>query len=356
MMDFINTPSPVMYEYAAQKVWAEHIRPFVDEVVDDNYGNVYGVIKSKKQGIKPYKVLLDAHVDEISYIVNSISDDGLIHPIKNGGSDIQLALSKDVTIITKEGNVDGVFGWLPIHVKNDKLADLKPERGNLFIDVGANSKDEVLDMGINIGDPIVYSVMARMLNNTNKLVGKSLDDKIGCFINAMVVEMLYNNQVELPYDLYILNSVQEEVGGFGAKIAVSNIKPDVAIVFDVFLDATNPLFPDKKMLGSDAKLGDGAIIMNNSSVQKNLHQLIIDAADANGIKYKLAHSTGYGGTNADGIFVLGGVATALISIPLKYMHTTVEMIDLDDVDSAIDLIYAALINIENCHDFRYLKL
>ena len=357
LMEFLNTPSPVMYEYRAQKVWAEYIKPFVDEVVDDNYGNVYGIIRSNRiSKTTPFKVVIDAHVDEISYVVNHISDEGLIHPIRNGGSDIQLALSKDVTILTKDGNVDGVFGWIPVHNKVEKLVDVKPEKDNLFIDIGANTKDAVLAMGVKIGDPIIYKVEARMLNSTDKLVGKSLDDKIGCYINAMVIEKLYKNKIRLPYDLYILNSVQEEVGAFGAKIAISNIKPDVALVFDVFFDSTNPLFPNKKMIGSDAKLGDGAIIMNSTCVQKNLYKLLVDTAEKNKIKYKLAHSTGMGGTNADKIFVEGGIATALISIPLKYMHTTVEMVDMKDVSESIDLIYESLQMIENNHDFRYLKL
>ena len=138
LLDFINTPSPTMYEYRAQEVWLNKIKPYVDEIHEDNYGNVYGVLKAKRNITdnthKPFKVLLDAHVDEISYIVNHISDDGLIYPIKNGGSDIQLALSKDITILTKNGNVDGYFGWLPIHQKKDKTASLVPEVGNIFIE------------------------------------------------------------------------------------------------------------------------------------------------------------------------------------------------------------------------------
>lgn len=358
LLDFVNTPSPTMYEYRAQQVWADFIKPYVDELVDDNYGNVYGIIRSKNPDMrtKPYRVVIDAHVDEISYVVNEIGSDGLIHPIRNGGSDIQLTPSKNVTILTKSGEVDGVFGWLPIHCKDAKHKDVKPEATNLFIDVGCNTKEEVLSLGVKVGDPIVYTVAARMLNNTSRLVGKALDDKIGGYINAMVAKRLFDNNIELPYDLYILNSVQEEIGGFGAKIAISNIKPDAAIVFDVFFDNTNPLFSDRKMMGTEAKLGSGAIIMNSACIQKNLYNLLVDVATENSIPFELAHATGYGGTNADGIFTQGGVATALVSIPLKYMHTTVETVDMHDVDAATNLMYEALKRIQYNHDFRHLKL
>lgn len=355
LMELINTPSPVMYESRLQKYWSNYIKPYVDYVMDDNYGNTYGVIKSKINSTKqPFKVLIDAHVDEISYIVNHISDDGLIHPIKNGGSDIQLALSKDIVILTENGEVNGFFGWIPIHMKRDSEKDIKPEAKNLFIDIGATSKEEVLKMGVKIGDPIIYDVKARIINENN-LVGKSLDDKIGCYINTMVVKELIENKTDLPFDLYILNSVQEEVGTYGIQIAMSTIKPDVAIIFDVFFDSTNPLVGSKKMLGCDAKLGDGVIIMNGSCIQKNLLKLFVDTAKEKEIKYNLAHSTGYGGTNADRTFLFN-IPTALISIPLKYMHTTVEMVNMKDVDDAIKLIYETLLKIEYNHDFRYLKL
>lgn len=354
--DFINAPSPVMYETDAQLVWGNYIKPYVSEIKSDNYGNVYGIRYSNNQNPNKIKVLLDAHVDEISYIVNSIGEDGLIHPIRNGGSDIQLALSKEVKILTKTGEVDGVFGWIPIHNKSDeKVKDIKPERGNIFIDIGATSKEEVINMGVNIGDPIIYAVNVKFLNSTNNIYGKSLDDKIGGYINAMVLKTLHEKNIDLPFDLYVLNSVQEEVGAFGAKIAIGNIKPDVAIVFDVFFDSTNPLFPDKKMLGTDAKLNDGVIIMNSACVQKKLYELLINTAIGSGIKYKTEHSTGYGGTNADRIFLEGGIATALLSIPLKYMHTTVEMVSMDDVESSIKLICDALKNINGDHDFRPIK-
>jgi putative aminopeptidase FrvX len=355
LLDLINTPSPVMYESKLQKFWSDYIKNYVDYVKEDNYGNTYGVIKSKIYPTKePFKVLIDAHIDEISYVVNHIDDNGLIHPIKNGGSDIQLALSKDITILTKNGEVDGVFGWIPIHLKRDGDASIKPEAKNLFIDIGATSKEEVINMGVEIGDPIIYNVKARFLND-KFLVGKSLDDKIGSYINTMVVKKIFENKKQLPYDLYILNSVQEEVGGFGIQIATKNIQPDVAIIFDVFFDSTNPLVSSKKMLGCDAKLGDGAILTNSTCVQKNLLNLFKETASVNNIKYKNAISTGNGGTNADKAF-LNNIPTALISIPLKYMHTTVEMINMDDVEEAINLIYNTLLEIDYKQDFRYLKL
>jgi putative aminopeptidase FrvX len=355
LQHFIDSPSPVMYESKAQQVWIDYIKPLVDEVHQDNYGNVWGVIKSKQNSDKtPFKVLIDAHVDEISFIVNDISENGLVYPFRNGGVDMSLSASRDVLILTENGEIDGVFGSLPIHQKHGKMSDFKLDNDNVFIDLGCTSKQEVLDLGVKLGDPIIYKVKSRFLKE-NILVSKSLDDKIGGYINAKVVEKLHDNQIDLPFDLYITSSVMEEVGLFGINMLANEIKPDVAIIFDVHFDTTNPMNPNVKSLGSNAKLGDGVIIFDGSAVQKNLKKLLSDTANEFEIKHTFAHSTGCGGTNADFMFKTGAT-TALLSIALKYMHTTNEMIDLNDANSAIDLIYRALQNIKYQHNFKYLDL
>jgi putative aminopeptidase FrvX len=345
-----------MHEESAQRVWIDEIKPLVDTVHEDNYGNVWGVIKSKLNADKPaYKVMLDAHMDEISFIVNEIGENGLIHPIKNGGIDIQLTPTKEVLILTENGQIEGVFGYLPIHQKKGKAADLKPEETNLFIDLGL-TKDEVIAKGIKVGDPIVYKNTPRLLNSTTTLVSKALDDKIFAYINFKVVERLVKNKIELPFDLYIVSSCAEEIGGMiGAKNIAVEIKPDVAIVGDVHFDNSNPLTPDKKMLGTTAVLGSGCVINDGASVQKNFRKLIVNAANKNNIKYTLAHSTGFGGTNADS-YCQSGIVCGLVSIPLKYMHTSNEFVNLNDVDEAIDLIYYTLQDIEYKHNFKNLNL
>ena len=345
---YINTPSPTGFESEGQKLWLEYIKPYVDTHFVDTYGTVVGVINPEAK----YKVVIEAHADEISWFVHYITKEGFIYLRRNGGSDHQIAPSKRVNIHTKKGVVKAVFGWPAIHTR--KAGDEKnPTLDNIFLDCGCNSKDEVEKLGIHVGCVVTYEDKFMTLNN-NYYVGRALDNRIGGFMIAQVARLLKENNIKLPFGLYITNSVQEEVGLRGAQMIVETIKPNVAIVTDVTHDTNTPMI--NKIKQGDIKCGDGPVLYYGPAVQNNLLDLIFTTAEKNKIPFQRGAASRATGTDTDAFaFSTGGVASALVSLPLRYMHTTVECVSKKDVENVILLIYNLLQKIKNNHDFRYLK-
>jgi putative aminopeptidase FrvX len=295
--------------------------------------------------------VIEGHADEISWFVHHISDDGFINVIRNGGSDHMIAPSKRVNIHTKKGIVRGVFGWPAIHTRHGEDAKLAPKISNIFIDVGADNKEEVLEMGIHVGCVITYEDEMEILND-RYYVGRALDNRMGGFCIAEVARLIKENKVELPYSLYIVNSVQEEVGLRGAEMITQTIKPDVAIVTDVTHDTHTPLVSSKKL--GDVKSGKGPSVTYAPAVHNKLLNLIIETAEAKEIPIQREAASRRTGTDTDAFaYSNGGVPSALISLPLRYMHTTVEMSHKSDVDAVIRLIYEVLQRIEKNHNFKY---
>lgn len=344
---YVNNASPTGFESSGQKLWLEYLKPFVDDWDLDSYGTAYGVINPKKE----FKVVIEAHADEISWFVNHISKEGFIHVIRNGGSDHVIAPSKRVNIHTKKGIVRGVFGWPAIHTRNGKDANLNPSIENIFIDVGAKDKDEVLEMGIHVGCVITYGSTLEILNN-RYYVGRALDNRIGGFCIAEVARILKEKKKKLPFGLYVVNSVQEEIGLRGAEMIAHRIKPDAAIVTDVTHDTMTPMIKTTKH--GETKCGDGPSITYAPAVHNILRDLIIDTAEAKKIPYQRAASSRSTGTDTDAFaYSSVGVPSALISLPLRYMHTTVEMAHKDDVENLIKLIYESILKIKEGHNFKY---
>ena len=347
MFEYLNSSSPTGFESPGQKNWVEYIKPFVDEWHLDNYGSAYGIINPGKE----FKVVIEAHADEIGWFVNYISDQGFISVIRNGGSDHIIAPSKRVNIYTKNGPIRGVFGWPAIHTRKGKNLNLSPTLENIFIDVGAKDKEEVLEMGINIGCVVTFEDELLKLND-RYYVGRALDNRMGGFCIAQVARLIKENKVELPYSLYIVNSVQEEIGLRGAQMMADTIKPHVAIVTDVCHDTGTPMI-DKKIQG-DTSAGLGPSLTFAPAVHTKLLSLIMDTADEKEIPYQRAASSRSTGTDTDAFaYSNGGVPSALISLPLRYMHTTVEMAHIEDVENVVKLIYESLLKIQDQHDFKY---
>jgi putative aminopeptidase FrvX len=346
--NYLNTASPTGYESAGQNVWMEYIKPYVDEIRTDIYGTCYGVINPKAE----YKVVIEAHSDEISWYVNYIGDDGLIYVVRNGGSDHMIAPSKRVNIHSKKGIVKGVFGWPAIHTRSGGKEE-SPKVETIWIDCGAESKKEVEDLGIHVGCVITYPDEFMVLNDTY-FVCRAIDNRIGGFMIAEVARMLNEQKIKLDFGLYITNSVQEEVGLRGAEMISQTIKPNVAIVTDVTHDTTTPMI-DKKKEG-EQKCGLGPVIAYAPAVQNNLRDLIIDTAESNKIPFQRAACSRLTGTDTDAFaYSNGGVASSLISLPLRYMHTTVEMVHKEDVANVIQLIFESLKKIKKNHNFSYFK-
>lgn len=343
---YLNNASPTGFEWKGQELWIEYLKPYIDEWDVDDYGTAYGIINPGKD----YKVVIEGHADEISWFVHHISSDGFINVIRNGGSDHLIAPSKRVNIHTENGIVKGIFGWPAIHVRKGEDAKLTPKVENIFIDVGASSKEEVEEMGIHVGCVITYEDEFMVLND-KYYVGRALDNRMGGFCVAEVARLIHENKIDLPFSLYIVNSVQEEIGLRGAEMIAERIKPNVAIVTDVTHDTHTPLI-DKKKIG-DVKGGDGPSVTYAPAVQNNLLKKVIATAKANSIPFQREAASRSTGTDTDAFaYSNSGVPSVLISLPLRYMHTTVEMASKDDVNSVINLIYNTLLNIEGGEDFR----
>lgn len=347
---YLNNAAPTGYEWEGQKLWMEYLKPYVDEFITDTYGSAVGVINPKAK----YKVVIEGHADEISWYVNYITDDGFIYVIRNGGSDHQIAPSKRVNIHTKKGIVKGVFGWPAIHTRDkEKEKEQGPRLDNISIDVGCSTKKEVEALGVHVGCVITYPDEFFILNE-NKFVCRAIDNRIGGFMIAEVARLLKKNKKKLPFGLYITNSVQEEIGLRGAEMITQRIKPNVAIVTDVTHDTTTPMI-EKKTNGL-TKIGEGPVIFYAPAVQNRLRELLINTAETKKIPFQRSASSRMTGTDTDAFaYSNGGVASALISLPLRYMHTTVEMVHRDDVENVIKLIYESILQIKEGETFSYFK-
>ena len=348
LYQYLNNPSPTGFESAGQKIWLNYIKPYVDTHFVDTYGTVVGVINPSAT----YKVVIEAHADEISWFVNYISKDGFIYLKRNGGSDHQIAPSMRVNIHTDKGIVKGVFGWPAIHVREPGKEE-PPSLKNIFLDLGCKSDKEVSELGVHVGCVVTYQDELMELND-RYYVGRALDNRIGGFMIAEVARLLKEKKDKLPFGLYIVNAVQEEVGLNGATMIARKIKPNVAIVTDVCHDTQTPMM--SKITSGDIHCGKGPVLSYAPAVQNNLLKLIIDTAKKNKIDFQRQAASRATGTDTDAFaYATDGIASALISLPLRYMHTTVESVNKRDVEEVIKLIYHSLKTIKNNQDFRYLK-
>lgn len=344
---YVNNPSPTGFESEGQKLWLEYIKPYVDDHIVDTYGSVAAIINPKAD----YKVVIEAHADEISWFVHYISKDGFIYLRRNGGSDHQIAPSKRVNIHTDNGIVKAVFGWPAIHTRSGGK-EQPPTLNNIFLDCGCTSKDEVEKLGVHVGCVITYEDEFITLND-RYYVGRALDNRIGGFMIAQVARLLHESKTKLPFGLYITNAVQEEIGLRGAEMIAHRIKPDVAIVTDVCHDTHTPMI-DQKVQG-DTSCGKGPVIAYGPAVQTNLQGHVIQTAEDKEIPFQRLAVSRSTGTDTDAFAYSNmGVASMLISLPLRYMHTTVEMVHKEDVENVIKLIYEAIKTIKPGEDWKYL--
>jgi len=270
LKDYLNNPSPTGFESAGQKMWLNYITPYIDEHYVDTYGTVVGIVNPDA----PYKVVIEAHADEISWFVHYITKDGFIYLRRNGGSDHQIAPSKRVNIFTDKGIVKGVFGWPAIHVR-DAAKEETPTLKNIFLDLGCKSDKEVEELGVHVGCVVTYDDEFMVLND-RYFVGRALDNRVGGFMIAEVARILKESKTKLPFGLYIVNAVQEEVGLNGATMIAHKIKPNAAIVTDVCHDTQTPMM--NKITSGDLACGKGPVLSYGPAVQNNLLKLIIDAA------------------------------------------------------------------------------
>ncbi|TDX00802.1 M42 family metallopeptidase [Dinghuibacter silviterrae] len=348
LKDYLNTPSPTGFESKGQQRWLDYIKPYIDEHIVDPYGSVVGIINPKAS----FKVVLEAHADEISWFVNYITDSGLIYLKRNGGVDNQIAPSMRVLIHGDKGPVKAVFGWPAIHTRNADAKDVTPKVENLFLDCGARSKKEVEELGIRIGCVATYEEGFDELAH-GSLIARAFDNRIGGFMIAEVARMLSERKKKLPIGLYFVNAVQEEIGLRGAEMIARRLKPDVAIVTDVTHDTTTPMI--NKNIEGDVANGKGPALTFGPAVHNKLLDLVRKVAADGDIPVQLRTVSRSTGTDTDAFAYSGeGTPSVLISIPLRYMHTTVEMVHTNDILNTIRLMYDTVLALTPDMNLKYL--
>ena len=345
LKEYLTTPSPTGKEMllGGQKVWARRAEELGAKVEIDNYGTAiayYGNLESD------YTVVIDAHGDEIAWTVVEITKAGFLKVIRNGGSDHQIAPSMLVDVWLEEGkSITGQFGHTAIHI-HDRPKEIKPK--NLFIDIGAKDDKQAKEMGIEVGQSVTYKPNVSFTGpNKNFIVSKALDDKIGGYINLQVLERLVESGEKLPYKLMIVNSVQEEVGLFGANMIANSHKIDLAFTIDVCHEDSSPGYETKRV-----KAGCGPVLFTAPDNHNNVLSFVKKICDDTQTKY-LPQAELAGGTNNARYAYTKGVPSLLLSLPLRYMHTAGEQMYCKDINSTIDLLCHTLVNIKEGQSFKY---
>lgn len=350
LKSYVNNASPVGFESSGQKLWLNYLKPYVDTSFTDPYGTAVGVINPDA----PFKVVIEGHADEISWFVNYITNEGLLYLKRNGGVDHQIAPAQRVFIHGKKGIVPAVFGWPAIHTRlnNPDAKEQQPKVDNLFLDTGARSKKELEELGVHIGAVVTYQDGFMELAN-NYYAARAFDNRVGGFMIAEVARLLKENKRKLPFGLYVVNAVQEEVGLRGAEMIARRIKPNVAIITDVTHDTTTPMI--NKIVEGDISCGKGPSLAYAPAVHNKLLNLVQDVAAKAKIPVQLRALSRSTGTDTDSFaYANDGCPSVLISIPLRYMHTTVEMIHRSDIESTIELMYETLLTLTPKSNLSYL--
>jgi len=350
LKEYINNASPVGFEASGQRIWLNYLKSFVDTTFVDPYGTAVGVINPDA----PFKVVIEAHADEISWFVNYITPEGLLYLKRNGGVDHQVAPAQRVFIHGKKGNVPAVFGWPAIHTRlsNNENKEPQPKVENLFLDCGARNRKEVEELGIHIGAVVTYQEGFAELAH-DYYIGRAFDNRVGGFMIAEVARLLKENKKKLPYGLYIVNAVQEEIGLRGAEMIARRIKPNIAIITDVTHDTTTPMV--NKIIEGDVACGKGPSLAFGPAVHNKLLQVVQDVAEKSSIPVQLRAVSRSTGTDTDSFaYANDGCPSVLISIPLRYMHTTVEMLHKSDIENTIKLMYETVLTLTPKTNLNYL--
>lgn len=325
----LETPSPSGFESPLQQVVRVYAAEFADEVTTDVHGNVMAV---KNPGA-PLRVMLAGHSDQIGLITSHIDDKGFLYILPIGGWDPQMLVGQRMTVWTDKGPVVGVIARKPIHLLTDEERKQVPKLKDLWLDIGAADKEEAEKL-VRIGDPVTVALAVQEMPN-RRVAAPAMDDKCGLWV---VMEALRRASPEkLQCALYAVSTVQEEVGLRGSRTSAFGIDPHVGVAVDV-THATDCPTIEKKEEG-DVSLGKGPVIYRGPNMNPKVVERLLQAAEANEIPYQLAACGRATGTDANSIQVnRAGVATGLVSIPNRYMHSPVEMISLDDIDRAADLL------------------
>ena len=329
LKDILATPSPSGYESPLQGIVRHYAGEFAERITADSHGN----LMTARNVDAPFRVMLAGHCDQIGLIVQYIDSDGFLYVQEIGGWDPQVLIGQRMTVWTASGPVFGLIARKPIHLLSEEERKQVPKTKDLWIDIGAADREEAQEL-VRIGDPVTVELAYRAMRN-GRAASPAMDDKCGLWV---VIEALRRiDPAKLPCAVYAVSTVQEEVGLRGARTSAFGIDPHVGVAVNV-THATDCPTIDKKQEG-EVGLGKGPVIYRGPNMNPKVVEQLIQAAAGHGIAYQLAACGRGTGTDANAIQVnRGGVATGLVSIPNRYMHSPVEMISLDDIDRAADLL------------------
>lgn len=341
----VNTPSPSGHEVRGQRVWLDYAGEYADETFSDAYGNCVAVLN---KGGSP-RLMLAAHADEIALVVNYIDRDGYLWVRKLGGVDAVVSRAQRVVVHSRGGPVKGVIGNVAPHLQKFEKERRIPEIGDLFVDIGARTRKEAARL-VNIGDPLTLAEDFDLLRG-DLAVARAFDNRIGTFAVAEALRLLASSKKRLAAEVCAVSNIQEEVGLLGARQIAYSLKPDVALVVDVTHATDYPTV--SQQLHGDVKLGKGPTLThggcNHPEVVARLETVAARA------KIKLQHEamSASSGTDTDVIFwTRGGIPSALVSLPNRYMHSPVEVVSLRDLEQIPELLAAFAASLKKSESFR----
>ena len=338
----VKVPSPSGFEEPVQAVVREYIGEYADKVTTDVHGNVIAVRNPES----PFRIMLAGHCDQIGFIVNYIDAEGFVYVLSLGGWDPQVVIGTRVIIQGKNGPVHGIIGKKPIHLLNEDERKKVPKIQDLWIDIGASSKEDALKV-VSVGDPVTVELNYDELLN-DCFAATATDDKTGVWV---VMEALRRiDPAKLKVGVYAVSTVQEEVGMRGSKTSTFGVDPQVGIAVDVTFATDCPTI-DKKING-EVLLGSGPVIAKGPNLNLKLTDELLGIASKNEIPVQLAAEGRITGTDAASIQISrAGVATGLVSIPNRYMHTPVEVVSWKDLENAANLLARYCESVEPDHSY-----
>jgi putative aminopeptidase FrvX len=341
----VNTPTPVGHETRGQRVWLDYVGKFADETYSDSYGNCVAVLN---KGGSP-RVMLAGHADEIAMAVNYIDDNGYIHVRSMGGVNPAITKAQRIAIHTRKGPVKGVVGSVAPHLLKGDGDSKAPKMHDLFIDIGAKDRKETEKL-VRIGDPITLTDEFDVLRN-DLVVARAFDNGIGTFAVAEALRLLSESKGKLNAEICAVSNVQEEIGLLGARQIAYSLNPDIALVVDVTHATDYPTI--SKIEHGDVKIGSGPVLTHGGCNQPDVVVRLEEVAESKKIPLQHSAMSRSTGTDTDVIFLTrGGVASALISLPNRYMHSPVEVVSLRDLEQIPQLMAAFATSLKKGEQFK----
>lgn len=343
--NLVNTPSPTGHETRGQRVWLDYVSVFSDETFSDAYGNCVAVVN---KGGSP-RIMLAAHADEIAMTVNHITENGFIHVRRAGGINPGITRAQRAVVHTRAGPVPGVFGSVAPHLTKGDDKKEEPKIHDLFLDIGVSSQTEALKL-VRIGDPITLADLFEHLRG-DLAIARAFDNRIGTWAVAEATRLLRGQMKEFAAEVYAVSNIQEEVGLFGARQIAYSLKPDVAIIVDV-THATDVPTVDKRQHG-DIKLGAGPTLTHGGCNHPEVVDRLEACAKEEDIKLQHEAMSSSSGTDTDAVFwTRGGIPSALVSLPNRYMHSPVEVISLADLGEIPKLLVSFVLSVKRGEEFK----